>query len=83
MGRGDMSGKWGYMNKIMLTIFAICVTILFVGCENGNLDTHSGIKNDISYNSGEGKEYFESGDENRDISNETSHEEVYKYNESG
>ena len=58
--------------KIMLTVIAICATMILVGCKNGNL-------NDSSV-SGESS-YISSGE---DLNlNEAVKEEVYKYNESG
>ena len=68
--------------KLMLTLIIICVTIIFAGCENGNLDvdTNAGI-NDIS--SLTQSEYdFQSG-ENIEKNEDSLKEEVYKYNESG
>ncbi len=63
----------------MLTFLVCCVTMLFVGCENGNLEKNkpeSG-KNDTLYDSGE-KIY---GIVGNDFKEEK--EEVYKYNETG
>jgi len=72
------------MNKIMLTIIAICVTIIFTGCKNGNLDTNNGMKNDTSeYNSGENASSLFSGEKKEENKKIKPLEEVYQYNESG
>ena len=72
------------MEKIMLTIIAICVTIIFTGCENGNLNIRDDIKKNTSANdSGESVDFFLSGDEKEENLGAESQEEVYKYNESG
>lgn len=50
-------GITSIVKLIMLTFFTCCVTIAFVGCENGNLnidkDKLSSNRLDISYLSGE------------------------------
>ena len=68
--------------KIMLTIIAICVIILFTGCKNGkpNIDIVEDIDS-TSFKSGE-KEDSSSGERVEEFV-ETLKEEVYKYNESG
>ena len=40
---------------VMLTFFVCCVTILFVGCENGNININNLISGDSGniYSSGE------------------------------
>ena len=70
--------------KIMLTIIAICVIIIFTGCKNGNLkvDTDAGVDN-ISSNSGEFIMVDSDSGESSEKNNELLEEEVYKYNESG
>ncbi|MBQ9314769.1 MAG: polysaccharide deacetylase family protein [Clostridia bacterium] len=74
------------MNKIMLTIIAICVIIPIIGCKNGNLnnvDTKKSIDNNISQMSGEEKKFLFSGDLERESVLLKPQDEVYKYNESG
>lgn len=72
--------------KIMLTIIAICVTIILTGCKNGNLkvNTNAGINIESSY-SGEFVEITSNSDSGDllEENNESLKEEVYKYNESG
>ena len=57
--------------KIMLTIIAICVTIICIGCRNGNLevDNDKGIEKE-KFNSGEIKNVssLESGEKEDDSS---------------
>ena len=71
--------------KIMLTIIAICVTIILTGCKNGNLkvNTDGGIDIESSYSG----EFIEKNSNNSgdllEENNESLKEEVYKYNESG
>lgn len=70
--------------KIMLTIIAVCVTIIFTGCKNGNLkvDTDASIDNKSS-NSGELIDLSSDSGEFSGENSELLKEEVYKYNESG
>ena len=70
--------------KIMLTIIAICVTITFAGCKNGNLNVNTNASiDDESSVSGELIENASSSGELLEEKSETLKEEVYKYNESG
>ena len=41
---------------LMLTIFLVCVTIAFVGCENGNIEINESISDDISNINSSGEE---------------------------
>lgn len=71
------------MNKIRLTIIAICVTIILTGCENGNLNINHDITKNTSINkSGENKDFFKSGEKEENLEIKPK-EEVYQYNESG
>ena len=71
-------------NKIMLTIIAICVTIIFTGCKNGNLEVNVDRNiNDISFNSGDVSMELSSGESLEENLTAEIKEEVYKYNESG
>lgn len=67
--------------KIMLTVLAICVTIILAGCKNGkpNIETNGSF--DILRESGENSEISSILERSGDIENPQ--EEVYKYNESG
>lgn len=64
---------------IMLTIFASCVTITLVGCENGNIQINNLDSDTIIENKSSGDEELVSKEEILKEENE----EVYKYNESG
>lgn len=69
--------------KIMLTILALCVTIGFTGCKNGNLNFESDkASKSNTLISGE-QLNIASGDENPEEDNTSKTNEVYKYNESG
>ena len=68
-------------DKIMLTIIAICVTILFTGCMNGNQSVLRDTNINISHESGEKETFLVSGEKEKE--KEEPLEEVYQYRESG
>ena len=73
------------MDKIMLTIVAVCATIIFTGCMNGNqnFSTIQSADEDITLNSGDDLVFLLSGEENKESPEIEPVEEVFKYNESG
>lgn len=66
------------MKKIKLTIIAICVTILFTGCMNGNQNNSNTSEINEDYES-----FLFSGEIKKENKVSDLKEEVYKYNESG
>lgn len=75
------------MRLIMLTFFVCCVTIILVGCENGNIEINEFASGETEFLSS-GEEFIEkSGDnliiQNNEIENNVQANDVYKYNEAG